>query len=365
MVETRFLVLVLAVAVLPSIAAEKLPKPDRVAAAPTPEQTALTREGMALHDQHNYEGAIAKYKQVLSENPWEVTALYELAFSYFENKNYKDALATTQLGAQCKSERLSLFYTLMASSLDELGRVQESIEIYKAALKQNPRIELLHYNLAVSLRRLGKNAEARAALETALMYEPNHASAHGTLGAVYRDMGYRIPAILAYSRFLALEPESPRAMKILPDLQALITGGVTSGKDSNNINITISAPSKALLDEGDFSGVEMSMAIVLAADLIKKPGEAKEKPASTFERLVSIYSMIGESLDNSKPKRGFAATYYSPYFSALVKAGHTEAFVSQAWKGGKVDGASDWAKANEGKLESFRTWSQTFQWPVK
>src|SRR5260370_42539006 len=119
---------------------------------------------MALHDQHNYEGAIAKYKQVLSENPWEVTALYELAFSYFENKNYKDALATTQLGAQCKSERLSLFYTLMASSLDELGRVQESIEIYKAALKQNPRIELLHYNLAVSLRRLGKNAEARSAI---------------------------------------------------------------------------------------------------------------------------------------------------------------------------------------------------------
>src|SRR5437016_10367088 len=148
MFPTRFLVLALAVAILPCLVAEKLPKPDRIAAAPTPEQAALTREGIALHDQHNYEGAIAKYKQVLSENPWEVTALYELAFSYFENKNYKDALATTHLGVQCKSERLPLFYTLMGSSLDDLGRGQEAIEVYKAAIKQNPRIELLHYNLA-------------------------------------------------------------------------------------------------------------------------------------------------------------------------------------------------------------------------
>jgi len=363
MFQSRFLAL--ALAVVPLLSAGKLPKPDRIAAPPTPEQAALIREGIALHDQHNYEGAIAKYKEVLSENPSEVTALYELAFSYFQNKNYNDALATTQLGAQFKSERLPLFYGLMGSSLDDLGKGQEAIEILKAAVKEYPRVELLHYNLAVSLRRTGKNAEAKAALEIALKYNPNHASAHATLGAIYRDMGYRVPVILAYSRFLALEPESPRAMKILPELQALLTGGVTTGKESNHINITISQTPKRLLDEGDFTAVEMAISISVAAELIKKPEEAKGKPSSTFERLVSIYTMIGESLGNSKPKGGFAATYYAPYFSALEKAGHMQAFVAQTWKAGNVDGASAWAAANEAKLEAFRTWSQTFQWPVK
>jgi tetratricopeptide (TPR) repeat protein len=363
MFQIRFLVLVLAV--VPILSAGKLPKPDRIAAPPTPEQAALIREGIALHDQHNYESAIAKYKQVLSENPSEVTALYELAFSYFQNKNYDDALATTQLGAQFKSERLPLFYELMGSSLDELGKGHEAIEILKDAIKQYPRIELLHYNLGVSLRRAGKNAEAKAALEIALKYEPNHASAHATLGAIYRDMGYRVPVILAYSRFLALEPESPRTMKVLPELQGLITGGVTRGKQSNQINMTISMTPKGLMDEGDFTSVEMAISISVAAELIKKPEEVKGKPSSFFERLVSIYVMIGESLGNSKPKGGFAATYYAPYFAALEKAGHMEAFVAQAWKAGNVDGASVWAAANEAKLEAFRAWSQTFQWPVK
>jgi len=69
-----------------------------------------------------------------------VSALHELAFTYFESKNYNDALATARLGVQCKSEVLPRFYIIIGNSLDEPGKAKEAIEIYKAAVKQNPQV---------------------------------------------------------------------------------------------------------------------------------------------------------------------------------------------------------------------------------
>src|SRR6266850_4574476 len=233
MFGTRLLVFAFGIAIHLALAADKLPKPDRIPGEPTPEQAALIREGVSLHDQRNYEGAIAKYKQVLTQNPWEVKALHELAFSYFENKDYQRALDTARLGAQCRSLLLAGFYSMIGNALDELGRSKEAIETYKAAIKLNPRMALLHYNLAISLRRTGKQSEAKAAVEKALQCNPTHASSHAALGAIYRDTGYRIPAILAYSRFLALEPESARSVQIRTTLQGLLTQGVGPGKQPN------------------------------------------------------------------------------------------------------------------------------------
>jgi len=357
-------VLALGFAIDPAWPAGKLPKADRVPDAPTAEQVALVRDGVALHDRRNYEGAIAKYKQVLAQNQWEVNALHELALSYFESKDYQRALDTARLGAQCRSQGLAGFYATIGNALDELGRGKEAIETYRAAIQLNPRMGLLHYNLAISLRRAGKLAEAKEAVQRAIQCDPTRPSGHATLGAIYQDMGYRVPAILAYSRFLALEPESERSAQIMTKLEGLLTAGVGQGKQPGEVTVRISETPKGRNGEGDFTGAEMMMSIVLAADLIAKPGEAKKPPESAYRKLVSLYTSLGESLDVSKPKGGFAATFYAPYFAALTKAGHTEAFVAHAWKAGKVEGASGWAEANESKLAAFLAWSKDYRWPV-
>lgn len=346
-------------------AEDRLPKPDRIPSPPSDEQAALIREGVALHDQRNFAGAIAQYKKVLTENPWEVNALHELAFTYFENKDFEAALDTARRGAQCKSQLLPAFHTIIGSALDELGKGSEAIETYRAAIRQNPRAAMLHYNLAISLRRAGKQSEAKTAAEDALHCDPSHRSSHAVLAAIYGDMGYRIPAILAYSRFLTLEPESARATQVLPMLLNLLTRGVGKGKGQNEINIFLSETPKTRQDEGDFLSVEMMMSVGLAADLITVPEQAKKEPKTGFQKLVSIYTGMGEGLNLFKSKRGFAASYYAPYLAALTKAGHTEAFVAHAWKAGNIDGASDWAKANPAKIEAFLAWSKDYQWPAK
>ncbi len=264
-----------------SLIAGKLPKADRVCPESTPEQKALIREGVALHDQQNYDAAIERYKKVLDESPWDARALHELSYSYFESKRYEEALATAKMGAQCKSDGLPAFYMLIGNALDMLGRNKESIEVYKEAIKQNPGVSLLHYNLALALNAGGKKGEAKQAVENALRLSPGHASSHALLGSIYADMGYRIPAILAYSRFLMLEPASQRAKGVASRLAGLLTGNVTYGKEPNQINIMISAPSKKQADEGDFGGSEAMLAIMVAGEYTLKP----EKPEESGDQI--------------------------------------------------------------------------------
>ncbi len=345
--------------------ADKLPKPDRIVAPPTSEQRSLISEGIALHDHQKYQEAIAKYKQVLAENPWEVTTLYELSYTYFVSKDFENAIATARLGAQCKSALLPQFYMTMANSLDEMGRPGDAISLYKAAIKKAPSDGLLHYNLALTLLRQGMKPEAKAEVERGLFLSPNHASSHAILGSLYQQMGYRVPAILAYSRFLTLESDTQRAVETLRALAALVTEGVTKGKESNAINILLSAPSKSQMDEGDFMGAEMGINISLAADTMLKPEETGKQPKSDYEKLVSIYNLLGDALSNSKPKGGFAAQFYAPYFAALAKAEHIGAFVAETWKVGNVPGASEWKQANQAKIDAFAAWSKAYVWPVK
>jgi tetratricopeptide (TPR) repeat protein len=320
---------------------------------------------VALHDQGKFDLAAEKYKQVLAENPWEVTALHELAFTYFEGKKYNEALATGRLAAQCKSKILPRIYILIGNSLDELGDRRAALDTYKAALKLEPRSGLLHYNLGITEWRDGKKFEAKKSVEKAILLDPRHASSHALLASIYSDMGYRVPAILAYSRFLALEPQTRRATSALPRLEKLLTGGVTKGDKENHINIVVSMPPKANRDEGDFTSVEMMLSIVLAGDLITLPADAGKKPSNGFEKLTSLYASLGEALDNTKIKGGFAARYYAPHMAALVKAGHAKALVAQAWKGGTVEGLAEWAATNEAKLQALETWSGEYPWPAK
>lgn len=349
-----------------ALAAEKLPKPDHIAMPPTPEQSALVKEGIKLHDAGDYEGAIAKYKQALAENPWEVGALYELAFSSYRAKKYDDALAAARQGARCKSRLLPQFWMIIANVLDDQGKSKEAIDIYRSAIKQSPDEGILHYNLAITLHRAGKPQEAKDAVEKALAYGPAHPSGNLTLAALYRELGYRMPAVMAYSVFLTLEPESPRAKEAIPILMNLLTSGVSQGDKPGHINITLSAPSKERLDEGDFTGAEMMMSLMAAADLIVDDTvKEKPKPATPFARMASLYGSLGEAVGNVGSKKGFAAVHYAPYFAALAKEGYTEAFVAHAWKSQSIEGAEEWAKANPEKIEAFLRWSKMFPWRAK
>src|SRR5712691_2490029 len=133
------------------LAGQEIKSPSRTPAPQTEKHRELLRDAVRLHDQENYKGAITGYLEILKENPDDISALYELGFSYFANREYQKSLDVAYKGAQYKSELLKGFYTLIGNDLDHLGQSEQAIKVYREGIEQFPSDVQLHYNLAIAL----------------------------------------------------------------------------------------------------------------------------------------------------------------------------------------------------------------------
>ena len=113
-----------------SVVAQKIDPPTLTPTPLTDSQKQLMKEGIALHDRGDYDGAIAKYEELLRENPENDTALYELGFSYRMKKEYRKSLDVAYKAAQYKSNILTLIYVLIGNDLDDLGEPKKAIEVF-------------------------------------------------------------------------------------------------------------------------------------------------------------------------------------------------------------------------------------------
>jgi tetratricopeptide (TPR) repeat protein len=317
----------------------------------------LIREGVALHDKGNYAGAIEKYQQVLSENPHDVEAMYELSFAYFAKGDFKQSVEAATKGAQYKSKYLPHFYVSMANSLDNQEQSDKALKIYQAALKLFPDEALLHFNMAVSLLRLKKDEEGKKSLKDTLLADPNYRSAHFILAQLYYGENYKVPAMLALSRFLLVEPKSQRSAPALQALQQLMQAGV-SGGDKKNITISLDLGGKK--DEGDFDAVSTTLALVAGAQKMEE--NKKKSSAQVFsETLSMVFSLMGDAKTDKKAT-GFAWNYYRPYFSELSKQKHVEAFAYYIQQGSNAPEIASWLSQNTEKVDAFLNWSKNYVW---
>jgi tetratricopeptide (TPR) repeat protein len=334
-------------------------KPPKLTPVPSTEaQKARIKEGVALHDKRDYDGAIRAYLAVLAENPANADALYELGYSYLEKKDYEKSLETGLKGAEYKSDLLGGFYMLIGNSLDELGRSQQAVDAYKAGIKQLPGLAMLHFNLGLTYARMGKAAEARSSLKTSLALNPRHASSHYALGTLLFDEGYQTPALFAALRFLVLEPRSPRSEAALKIANEALRGGVTEGDGPDSVKITLTMGGKT--DEGDFGPVDLILGLSKAVGNAEK-NKDKTEAQLLVEQMDTVLAVLSES-DPGKNKSKFVYKYYVPYFVELKKRNFTEPFVYHAFQGSSLPGAEAWLTANEARVREFLAWSEQFPW---
>jgi len=203
------LMLVSCVLLVMAVSAQKIAKPTLTPKALTESQKQLAMEGIKLHDGGMYGEAMKKYEEILKENPDSDEALYELALSAYYAKDYAKALETSYKLVKYKSNTAIAGYGILANTLDDQGKPQEAIEIYKSALKQlenEPNYEShlasLNYNLGVTYSRQKQDGESRAALKKAVVYNFAYASPHFLLGQIFYRTKYKVPALLAASRLV-------------------------------------------------------------------------------------------------------------------------------------------------------------------
>lgn len=333
--------------------------PKLVPTPSTGQQALLIQDGVAQHDRGNYDAAIRRYEEVLSENAHNVSALYELSFSYSMKNDYRKALELAYRGAQYRSDLLPAFYVQIGNNLDQLGEPEKSIKAYKAGIKLMPEMVMLHYNLAVTYRNMGKLDDARKTVKQAITVDPDHPGSHAVLASLWHEGRYKTPALFAASRFLVLEPRSQRATGLLKIVKEVMGGGVRQGEDPTKITIFMDMSAKK--DEGDFGSIDLILGIGKAASMTEKNKGKTEMQllVGQFETFLAIMSEQSDKADRNK----FTWKFYAPYFVEMKQKSYVEPFVYYITQSDGKEDTLKWLGANKARVGDFLAWSKLYKWP--
>lgn len=107
-------------------------------------------KGNKLYENKQYVEAEVEYRKGLEANKNSFVGQFNLGNSLYRQEKYEDA-ANQFLSAVSQTEdkmRLSSAYHNLGNSLLSAGKVAESIEAYKQALRNNPKDDETRYNLA-------------------------------------------------------------------------------------------------------------------------------------------------------------------------------------------------------------------------
>ncbi len=318
----------------------------------------LLKDGIALHDKGDYDGAIAKYEAALEIDPDNVLAWYELALSHQAKGDCSKAISVCKqtIAKHKKSDKLEGLYTLYGNCLDQTENTKEAIKVYKEGMKKAPDSYLLPFNMGVTYLRSSDMENAQKAFEKALTINPLHTSSHYYMAIVADQSGNRIPTILAMTHFLLLSPEGERANRFLPVLYQRMASNVTKNGE-NQITINIDANS---LDEkekeNDFKAVELLLSFSSALAM-----EEGAEPLSNPEKLAKQFSMVFDVLNTDKKNKGFFWEHYAPFFVQLKAEGHVETLCNLINSGDEKEAeARTWVADNEAKVKAFYGWVASY-----
>jgi tetratricopeptide (TPR) repeat protein len=325
----------------------QLGKFDKVPQPSTPDQEALIEEGIVAHDQGDYDIAIQKYEEVLTSNPDNPLALYELSTTHFMKHDWQRSLRAALKGTEYDSPYKRLFYSVIGSCLSNMQRSKDAISVFKNALEHFPDDYMLHYNLGIAYYMIDQIGHSKKSFKKVLAKNPQHASSHlGLANSLYNENN-EIPALLAYCRFLILEPNSQRTMVAQERVLSIIGTGVkedTSGGGDVNINVYTNTPTS----EGDFGTVRFSLSMLTAMAITENPDQDEAKKVSDIFN--SLFKLMAEQTQREE-KTGFGWEFYVPYFIELQSRGFVETFIQHIFQ---------LEDADEMQIAKFLEWSESY-----
>lgn len=352
-----------------SVSAQKISEPTLTPTDPTSDQEYLIGLANGLRKAKKYDEAVEKLKQVLGQNKDCVAALYELGLAYYNNKKLDEALEVSLIGTRYKSHLLPLFYSNVASILDDQGNHERAIGIYIDAitiLKRgnggDSQLSSLHFNLGITYVRQKMYAESREQLKRSIDYDYSYASPNYIISVVFDTTNYRVPALLAAGRFIALEQGTQRSKGAAQIFTKSLEGNVQKGDKPNSINIFVN--SNAPVDEGDFGSIELFLGLSKAGSESLEKNKNKTAEEKFVNQVESFVNLFLEQADK-KLKNTFVGRNYAPFYAEIKRKRQIEAFsylVLRETGNGKADA---WIEKNGDKVNDLLLWSKTFAFSKK
>jgi tetratricopeptide (TPR) repeat protein len=309
----------------------------------------LIKLGISYHDAGAYSKAIDLYIQALKLDPENTNANYEIAYSYMLAKDYENSIKYSDIVIKLDRNNAINAYITKGSSLDYLGRTDESIKLFEKALKKFGDNYLLYYNLGFDFYKTGNKEQAEKSFVNAIKSKSSHPSSHLILAQLMADEDQSVKSILGLYYFLFLEPNTARSKTALTLLSKQFGGNVQKDKDKpNQINIVLN-PNQI---DGEFGAATMMLTMLKASNSTEE-NKGKTEEQLFIENTTSFFKTLGELKD--KKKKGLWWDFYIPFFNDLANSDHMEAFCSYITQSEK-ESSRDWLKNNNPKLILFDQW---------
>lgn len=116
--------------------------------------------GSAFYDKEDFGNALAVYRNALDLDPSNAKIHCNLGFLYWGKGDTDEAIKEYELAIEFDPNYDIAYNNLGVIYLDDLGRVQKSIELFKKSIECNPNYALAHFNMARAITITGDKIEA-------------------------------------------------------------------------------------------------------------------------------------------------------------------------------------------------------------
>ena len=167
-------------------------------------------EGNQLYYQQNYNGAIAKYNEVLQLNPNYAEAYYNRGCAYDDLDNNTAAISDYTKAIELYPNYFEA-YNNRGLAYYNMGNRNAAIIDYNKAIAINPNDEIAYYNRGLAYQNIRNYNAAIADYTKAIALNPNYLAAHNNRAIVYTLSGKFEEAIKDATKTIELHPDKGKA----------------------------------------------------------------------------------------------------------------------------------------------------------
>lgn len=167
-----------------------------------------------LHQDGNFEQALAGYQTMLSEEPDHPQLCYLLALLYFEHGKQDEAAHWFGRTVELAPEAAPAHYNLGVIFFEQ-GNYDKAAKAYQEAATLCPEDEDVLFNLALAWKKLDKLEEALSCYQKILALSPDDQDTLYNLGVLYKDMNRPAESITTFEEVLSHNQEHAQSLNNL------------------------------------------------------------------------------------------------------------------------------------------------------
>jgi tetratricopeptide (TPR) repeat protein len=167
----------------------------------------LIKTAFNYYQSGNFQQAENIYREILTNQPHNVHALYFLGIISFQRENYYLSIEYFKK-VICLDPQNGGTYINLGDALRENQQIDEAILSYQKAIQLNPTLEDAYNNIGVCLKEKGLLDEAILYYQKALQLNPKFSGAYNNLGVVYNEKQQYNNAIFCYQKAFQIDPNS-------------------------------------------------------------------------------------------------------------------------------------------------------------